>query len=117
LSAIAQLELKTIRERTAEGIAIAKAEGKFKGRKKGAIKLKGEPLKRFVYFCKLGMSVTKLAQEFSVPRCTIYRWKKALQEKIKYRLSKINLWRVRFMNRLRLAEVFRMNFTKQLQKF
>jgi len=81
LSAIAQLELNTIRERTAEGIAIAKAEGKFKGRKKGAIKLKGESLKRFIYFCKLGMSVTKLAEEFSVPRCTIYRWKKILQEK------------------------------------
>jgi len=81
LSAISQLELKTIKERTAEGIAIAKAEGKFKGRKKGAIKLKGDSLKRFIYFCKLGMSVTKLAEEFSVPRCTIYRWKKILQEK------------------------------------
>ena len=81
LSAIAQLELKTIKERTMEGIALAKAEGKFKGRKKGAIKLKGDALNRFIYFCKLGMSKTKLAEEFGVPRCTIYRWIKILKEK------------------------------------
>ena len=81
LSAISQLELKTIRERTAEGIAIAKANGKFKGRKKGSIKLKGDSLHRFIYFRKLGMNVTNLAKEFSVPRCTIYRWIKALKER------------------------------------
>lgn len=35
LAAIAQLERQTIRERTLEGVAIAKAAGKYKGRKKG----------------------------------------------------------------------------------
>ena len=34
LSAISQLEINIIRERTAEGIAVAKAQGKFNGRKK-----------------------------------------------------------------------------------
>ena len=81
LSALAQLELNTIRERTAEGIAIAKADGKFKGRKKGAISLKGDSLKRFIYFFQLGMNVTNLAKEFSVPRCTVYRWIKVLKER------------------------------------
>ena len=81
LSAISQLELKTIKERTAEGIAIAKAEGKFKGRKKGAISLKGDALERFIYFYKLGMKKTKMAKEFSVPPCTIYRWIKVLKER------------------------------------
>ena len=81
LSAISQLELKTIRERTAEGIAIAKANGKFKGRKKGAISLKGNELKKFIYLHKLGMNITNLAKEFSVPRCTVYRWIKILRER------------------------------------
>lgn len=81
LSAISQLELKTIKERTAEGIAIAKAAGKFKGKKKGAISLKGDALKRFIYLHKLGMNVTNLAKEFSVPRCTVYRWIKVLKER------------------------------------
>lgn len=35
LAAIAQLERQTIRERTLEGVAIAKRVGKYKGRKKG----------------------------------------------------------------------------------
>lgn len=81
LSAIAQLELNVIRERTAEGIALAKADGKYKGRKKGAISLKGDALKKFVYFHKLGMNVTNLAREFKVPRCTVYRWIKILKER------------------------------------
>ena len=36
LGAIAELDRKNIKERTAEGIAIAKSQGKYKGRKKGA---------------------------------------------------------------------------------
>ena len=81
VAAISQLENKTIKERTAEGIALAKADGKYKGRKKGAISLKGDALERFIYFYKLGMKKTKMAKEFSVPPCTIYRWIKALKER------------------------------------
>jgi len=81
LSAIAQLELNVMKERTAAGIALAKAEGKFKGRKKGTISLKGDALKKFIYFHKLGMNITNLAREFSVPRCTVYRWIKILKDK------------------------------------
>ena len=81
VAAISQLENKTIKERTAEGIALAKADGKYKGRKKGAISLKGDALERFIYFYKLGMKKTKMAKEFSVPPCTIYRWIKVLKER------------------------------------
>lgn len=81
VAAIAQLETELIRERTREGIELAKAEGKYKGRKKGTIALKGDALKRFLYFYKLGMNVTNLAKEFKVPRCTIYRWIKNLKER------------------------------------
>lgn len=74
IAAIAQLERDTIRERVIEGVAIAKAQGKYKGREKGAIRLKGDALKRFVYFYNLGMNVTNLAKEFNTYRPTIYRW-------------------------------------------
>ncbi len=81
IAAIAQLERDTIRERVIEGVAIAKAQGKYKGREKGAIKLKGDALKRFVYFYNLGMNVTNLAKEFNVYRPTVYRWIEVLKSR------------------------------------
>ena len=85
LAAIAQLERQTIRERTLEGVAIAKAAGKYKGRKKGSIELRGKPLEEFMYLYNLGMNKSRLAQRFSVPRSTIYRWIETLiaRKKIK----------------------------------
>ena len=81
LGAIGQLERKTIKERTKEGIAIAKSKGKYTGRKKGAISLKGDALERFKRFYKLGMNKTELAKEFNVSRPTIYKWIKVLEER------------------------------------
>lgn len=81
IAAIAQLEHDTIRERVLEGVAIAKAQGKYTGRAKGAIKLKGDALKRFVYFYNLGMNVTNLAKEFNVYRPTVYRWISVLKDR------------------------------------
>ena len=81
VAAIAQLERQTTHERTFEGIAIAKSQGKFKGRKKGAISLKGDALKRFIYLHKLRMSKTKLAKEFKVSRATVYRWIDTLKDR------------------------------------
>ena len=74
LAAIAQLERQTIRERTLEGVAIAKAAGKYKGRKKGSIELRGKSLEEFVYLYNLGMNKSRLAERYGVPRSTIYRW-------------------------------------------
>ena len=74
LAAIAQLERQTIRARTLEGVAIAKAAGKYKGRKKGSIELRGKPLEDFVYLYNLGMNKSRLAERYGVPRSTIYRW-------------------------------------------
>ena len=81
IAAIAQLEHDTIRERVIKGVAIAKAQGKYKGREKGAIKLKGDELKRFVYFYNLGMNVTNLAKEFNTYRPTVYRWIEVLKSR------------------------------------
>lgn len=79
--AFAELERKTLVERTKEGVLIAKSNGKYKGRAKGSIVLKGDALKRFHEFYKLGMSKSRLAAEFSVPRSTIYRWERILTER------------------------------------
>ena len=75
LGAIAELDRKTIKERTAEGIAIAKSQGKYKGRKKGAISLRDmESIKRFKIFYNSGLTKSAIAREFNVSRTTIYKW-------------------------------------------
>lgn len=81
MGALGQLERKTIKERAREGIAIAKAAGKYRGRKEGAIALKGESLDRFKKFYKLGMDKSNLAREFNVSRPTIYKWIDVLKER------------------------------------
>ena len=75
LGAIAELDRKTIKERTAEGIAIAKSQGKYKGRKKGAISLRDtEAIKRFKIFYNNGLTKSDIAREFNVSRTTVYKW-------------------------------------------
>ena len=74
LGALGELEWANIRQRTKEGIAIAKKQGKFKGRKKGSITLKGEDKKRFIKLYELGVPKTELSKIFEVSRPTIYYW-------------------------------------------
>lgn len=75
LGAIAELDRKTIKERAAEGIAIAKSQGKYKGRKKGAISLRDtEAIKRFKIFYNSELTKSAIAREFNVSRTTIYKW-------------------------------------------
>lgn len=75
LGAIAELDRKTIKERTAEGIAIAKSQGKYKGRKKGAISLRDdEAIRRFKIFYNSGLTKTDIAREFNISRTTVYKW-------------------------------------------
>ena len=82
LGAIAELDRKTIRERTAEGIAIAKAAGKYRGRKKGAISLRdSEAIKRFKIFYNNGLTKSDIAREFNVSRTTIYKWIEELKRR------------------------------------
>ena len=81
LGAIAEMERSTIKERTQEGIAIAKEKGKYKGRQKGAIALSGEALKRFKRFYNKGFNVSDLSREFNVSRPTIYKWIEVLKQR------------------------------------
>ena len=82
LGAIAEVDRKTIKERTAEGIAIAKSQGKYKGRKRGAISLRDdEAIRRFKIFYNSGLTKTDIAREFSVSRTTVYKWIEELKRR------------------------------------
>lgn len=81
MGAIGQLERKTIKERTKEGISIAKSKKVYKGRQKGAIALKGDSLDRFKKFYAKGFNVSDLAKEFNVSRPTVYKWIEVLKDR------------------------------------
>lgn len=82
LGAIAQMERTTIKERTAEGIAIAKSQGKYLGRRFGAISLRSpDSLARFKRLYTAGLSKSELAREFHVTRRTIYKWISVLKDR------------------------------------
>ena len=69
LASVAEFERDIIRERQAEGIAIAKAKGVYKGRKKCTLKDIEEVRKKR----NMGVPVAVLARENHVSRTTMYR--------------------------------------------
>ena len=69
LGAVAEFELATIRERQAEGIAKAKAAGKYKGRKPS---LSAEQTAALRERLEAGEQVAALAREYGVSRQTVY---------------------------------------------
>lgn len=79
-AAFAQLERESIRERQMEGIAIAKAAGKYEKKPK----LTKEQIDRARTKSALGIPKAKIARELNVSRQTLYT---ALGQKGKYSLS------------------------------
>ena len=75
IGAVAQFERAMIRERQREGIAIAKAAGKYKGRKPSFTPEQAELARKMVAD---GQSKTEVAAHFGVSRTTLY---KVLQDK------------------------------------
>ncbi|MGB3605337.1 MAG: recombinase family protein [Gordonia sp. (in: high G+C Gram-positive bacteria)] len=73
LGAVAEFELATIRERQAEGIAKAKAAGKYKGRKAALTPEQAQEISRR-HAGGAGEGITALAKEFDVSRQTVYRY-------------------------------------------
>jgi DNA invertase Pin-like site-specific DNA recombinase len=69
IGAIAQFERKMMLERQREGIAKAKSEGKYKGRKPTA-RAKSEDVLRLK---SGGMSATNIAKELNIGRASVYR--------------------------------------------
>lgn len=79
IGAVAEFERAFIRERQREGIAIAKAKGKYKGRKKTLSQAQMEKIAKRVANQE---PVRQLATEYGVSRQTIYRavhWQKKLR--------------------------------------
>ncbi|RZU43073.1 recombinase family protein [Edaphobacter modestus] len=71
MGAFAQFERKLIRERQREGIAIARREGKYRGRKPSLTPARAAELQRRVAD---GDSKAALAREFGISRDTLYRY-------------------------------------------
>lgn len=69
LGAVAELEREMIRERQAEGIAIAKTKGVYKGRKPALTDDQADELTRRL---EAGEPVAALAREYGVSRQTVY---------------------------------------------
>jgi DNA invertase Pin-like site-specific DNA recombinase len=73
LLGFAQMEQETRRERQAAGIAVAKKEGKYKGRKGGTTKAKPE---RALALQAKGLSVAEIANAMNVTPMSVYRYLK-----------------------------------------
>ncbi|WP_126148391.1 recombinase family protein [Synechococcus elongatus] len=73
LGAFSEFERSLIRERQMEGIAIAKAAGKYRGRKRVLTPVQVEELKRRV---ASGEKKAPLAREFGITRETLYQYLK-----------------------------------------
>lgn len=69
LGAVAQFERDLIRERQKEGIALAKARGVYRGRKKA---LSPERAEEVVRRAELGECKAELAREYNISRETLY---------------------------------------------
>jgi DNA invertase Pin-like site-specific DNA recombinase len=72
LGAVAEFERALLRERQREGIAIAKAKGKYKGRKPALNPMQAEELRRRV--AEPGSNKAALAREFGISRETLYQY-------------------------------------------
>ena len=72
-AAFAQFELEIMRERQREGIAEAKAAGRYKGRKPTARAKAADAVKLF----REGKRVSQVARQLGIGRASVYR---ALQE-------------------------------------
>jgi DNA invertase Pin-like site-specific DNA recombinase len=71
MGAFAQFEHELIRERQREGIALAKAAGAYKGRKRSLSPDRAAELTRRL---STGESKSGLAREFGIDRATVYRY-------------------------------------------
>lgn len=71
LGAVAEFERSMILERQREGIAIAKAKGKYKGRKAALSPAQADELKAMR---EAGKSVASIAEHFGISRQTVYNY-------------------------------------------
>jgi len=68
---LAEIELEYSRERQAAGIALAKAQGKYQGRKKGTTKA---PAERARQLRRRGLTTAEIANALGVTERTVFRY-------------------------------------------
>lgn len=73
LGAVAELERSILLERQREGIAIAKAKGRYKG---GKNKLTKEQVIELNALHKQGIPIARIAKQFKITRPTVYSYLK-----------------------------------------
>ena len=81
MGSIAEMERNRIKERTEEGITIAKAQGKYKGRKVGSVQSTDRLLERhpiIVQKLKKGLSVREISTITGKSTATVMKVKKSL---------------------------------------
>ena len=84
MGSISEMERGRIKERCAEGIKIAKANGKFKGRKVGSIQSDGRLLERHSNIVKKlhkGLSVRDVAATLNCSTGTVMKVKKVIEKR------------------------------------
>jgi DNA invertase Pin-like site-specific DNA recombinase len=77
MGAVAEFEHSIIRERQAEGIALAKKAGKYRGRKKSLNKADIERLKEFIGKKK---SKSQIARDFGISLPTFYKYSRIAEQ-------------------------------------
>lgn len=83
MGSIAEMQRNIIKERTAEGIQIARAEGKFKGRKIGSVQSTSRLLERHPIIVKKinkGLSVREVAEITGKSTTTVMKVRKVLNK-------------------------------------
>lgn len=85
LSYVAEQERKKIRQRQAEGISIAKSQGKYKGRKKIEINYKFENI--YAKWRSKEITATKAMELLEVKRNTFYRRVKEYEATLEWKMK------------------------------
>lgn len=85
LSYVAQQERKKIKQRQAEGIAIAKAQGKYKGRKKIELNYKFENV--YIRWKNKEITATKAMELLELKRNTFYRRIKEYEANLEWQVK------------------------------
>ena len=92
ISAVYEMELNNIKERTQQGREVGKIKGVYKGRKKGAVAKDDVLIKKhsdIVNCLKQGMSMNKTATTLKKNRATVKRIDTILKSSIEYRQHSI----------------------------
>lgn len=85
MGSISEMKRNRIKERTSEGISIAKAQGRFKGRKLGSVQTESKLLERhpiIVAKLKRGLTYLDISEITGKSTATVAKVKNAMQRRV-----------------------------------